>query len=188
MCLGGLVSYFVPNQTDITKQDAYWYALGIVFSSAYGIVTFHPFILFVFNTSAKLRLGCTGLVYRKSLRLSKASIDDGLTGKVINILSNDLAKFDIGLAFLMDVWKGPLEALVFGVFIYYEIGASGIIGMLFLASFIPLQGEHLEFDFISKLNRIIRIYLLIRNSSFSLDWQEISPIADENYQTDRFPC
>lgn len=144
LCLGGLVSYFVPNQTDITIQDAYWYAFGIVFASIAMVITFHPMILYIFKTAAKIRVGCSGLIYRKSLRLSKSSTEDGLNGKVINLLSNDLSKFDIGLAFIHDIWKGPIEMLVFGVVIYIEIGISAIIGMAFLASFIPLQGIYCE--------------------------------------------
>lgn len=71
----------------------------------------------------------------------KSSAEEGQNGKIINLLSNDLAKFDIGLAFLHDVWKGPLEALTFFVVIYMEIGMSAVAGMAFLASFIPLQGK-----------------------------------------------
>lgn len=142
LCLGGLVSYFVPNQTEYTINDAYWCAGGIVLSSATMIVSFHPTILYIFKLAAKVRVGCTGLIYRKALRLSKSTTEDGISGKVINLISNDLAKFDIGFAFIHDVWKGPLESIVFGCVIYREIGISAVIGMAFLASFIPLQGEN----------------------------------------------
>lgn len=88
----------------------------------------------------RARVASSGLLYRKALRLSKSSNEDGLSGQIINILSNDLTKFDIGLSFVHDVWKGPLEFLTFFVVIYWEIGVSAVIGMIFLASFIPLQG------------------------------------------------
>lgn len=140
LCLGGLVAYFVPNQTEISSNDAYVYASGIVFTTAFMVITFHPFILYIFKIACKLRLGCGGLIYRKSLRLSKSTTEDGINSKVINLLSNDLSKFDIGLAFFHDIWKGPIEALVFGIVIYIEIGISAVVGMAFLASFIPLQG------------------------------------------------
>lgn len=47
-------------------------------------------------------LGCSGLVYSKSVRLLKSAAEEGQNGTIINLLSNDLAKFDIGLAFLHD--------------------------------------------------------------------------------------
>jgi ATP-binding cassette, subfamily C (CFTR/MRP), member 4 len=77
----------------------------------------------------------------QALRLSKSVSNDGVGGKIVNLLSNDVGRFDIALAFLHDLWKGPLEALLLGYFIYREIGVAGIIGMAFLLSFIPLQGK-----------------------------------------------
>lgn len=65
LCLGGLVTYFVPGQTHIPKSDAYLFASGIVFSSAVTILIFHPFFLYIFEMAAKVRLGCSGLIYRK---------------------------------------------------------------------------------------------------------------------------
>lgn len=143
ICLGGLVSYYAQtNRTDITLTDAYWYASGIVLSAAGSIVSYHPFNLYMLKTSCKVRVACSGLIYEKALRLLKSSTEEGQTGKIINLLSSDLAKFDIGLSFLHDIWKGPVQALIISVVIYMEIGISAVVGMAFLVSFIPVQGKH----------------------------------------------
>lgn len=97
------------------------------------------------------------------MSLPKSAVSEGLNGKVINLLSNDLARFEIALAFFHDIWKGPMEALLFTYFIYQEIGAGAIIGIAFLLSFIPLQG----------MNPYIYIFLFITNFfdlCFSLYW------------------
>lgn len=73
------------------------------------------------------------------LRLLKSSSEDGQNGQIINLLSSDLLKFEYALGLLHEVWKGPMQVLLFLVVIYYEIGASGIVGIAFIASFIPLQ-------------------------------------------------
>lgn len=57
-------------------------------------------------------------------------------------MSNDVAKFDTAVGFVQDIWKGPIELLVLGFFIYREIGFAGLIGIAFLLSFIPLQGMY----------------------------------------------
>lgn len=143
ICLGGFVAYFAQTEaTDITLNDAYWYASGIVLSSAYMIITFNPFILYQFKTACKVRVACSGLIYQKSLRLLKSSTEEGQSGKIINLLSNDLAKFDLGMTFLNDLWKGPLQAIAFFVVIYMEIGIASVVGMAFLFSFVPLQGNN----------------------------------------------
>lgn len=56
-------------------------------------------------------------------------------------MSNDVAKFDTATGFVHDIWKGPIELVVLGWFIYREIGVAGLIGIAFLLSFIPLQGK-----------------------------------------------
>lgn len=73
------------------------------------------------------------------LRMSKSCQVDGLQGRVINLLTNDLGKFDFALAFLHDLWKGPLEVFLLGYLSYREIGYAGIVGILFILSFIPIQ-------------------------------------------------
>ncbi|XP_037050747.1 multidrug resistance-associated protein 4-like isoform X2 [Bradysia coprophila] len=140
ICLGGLVTYFAQNNpTDTMLYDSYMYATGIVLSTAVLIVSYHPFNLYMLKTSCKVRLACSGLIYEKALRLLKSSTEEGQTGKIINLMSSDLAKFDIGFSFLHDIWKGPLQALIVSVVIYMEIGISAVVGMAFLVSFIPLQ-------------------------------------------------
>lgn len=143
LCLGGFVAYFAQSEKEnaISRSEAYWYATGIVLSMAFLVFGFHPTILYIFRSSCKLRLACSGLLYRKALRLTKSSAESGLNGKIINLLSNDISKLDLCFGFLHDVWKGPVEAITFFIIIYYEIGISAVIGMAFLASFIPLQGK-----------------------------------------------
>lgn len=140
--MGGFISYFAQIEGfEVTRIDAYWYATGIVLSTAFTLLTAHPFTLFVIKMSCKVRVACSGLIYQKTLRLTKSLADDGENGKIINLLTNDLDKIDMALLVLHDVAKGPLEALVFFIVVYIEIGVSAVVGMVFLVSFVPLQGK-----------------------------------------------
>lgn len=141
ICLGGFVSYFAQTDGKITRQHAYMYASGIVFAIAITVLTYHPFILRIYKTCCKVRVACSGLIYKKMLRLSKSSSEEGQNGQIINLLSNDLAKFDIGFAVIHETWKGPLETIAYFVVIYMEIGMSAVYGMAFLVCFVPLQGN-----------------------------------------------
>ncbi|KAI8123085.1 putative multidrug resistance-associated protein lethal(2)03659 [Lucilia cuprina] len=137
--LGGLVAYFANGQTAISERSAYLFAGGIVLCSIVPVLTFHPFIFYIFQVGTKIRLALSGLIYRKCLQISKSASNDGLRGRAINILSNDLGRFDVALCFLHDIWKGPIESLVIGYLMYREIGMSAVIGVAFMLSFIPLQ-------------------------------------------------
>ncbi|KAM7360228.1 red dog mine isoform 2-T2 [Cochliomyia hominivorax] len=137
--LGGLVAYFANGQNAISEQNAYLFAGGIVLCSIVPVLTFHPFIFYIFQVGTKIRLALSGLIYRKCLQISKSASNDGLRGRAINILSNDLGRFDVALCFLHDIWKGPIESLIIGYLMYREIGMSAVIGVAFMLSFIPLQ-------------------------------------------------
>lgn len=63
---------------------------------------------------------------------------------MINLMTCDASKFDYVLAYIVDIWRGPLEACVFGYFIYHEIGYFGFIGIGLIISFIPVEGKNRE--------------------------------------------
>lgn len=87
----------------------------------------------------KLRAGLTGLLYRKALRLSKSAISDGVAGQLINLMTNDIEKFDF-VFWIHELWKGPLGTIILGYFVYLEVGVAAIVGLVFLLSMMPLQG------------------------------------------------
>lgn len=66
---------------------------------------------------------------------------DGLNGQVINLMSNDVARFDQTIAYLHDLVKGPIELMLMGYFIYREISFYGLIGVGFLLCVIPIQSK-----------------------------------------------
>lgn len=134
--------YFVPGQTNVTKAEAYYYALGIVLTALFNGLFFHPFIFYIIESGIKFRLGCSALVYKKVLRLSKSTSFTGMNGQVINLLTNDVSKFETMFCYMHDIVKGPVEILCMGYIIYLEIGWSGLIGIAFMCLFIPIQCEY----------------------------------------------
>lgn len=80
-------------------------------------------------------------------------------------MSNDVARFDVTMGFVHDLWKGPIELGVLGYFIYREIGFYGWIGIGFLLCFIPLQSE------LNKMNFISSSYCQIGKFTVSFIWR-----------------
>lgn len=59
----------------------------------------------------------------------------------MNLLSNDVNRFDMVLAYMNYLWIGPLGVIVATYFLYQEIGLSPtLIGTTTIIMFIPLQG------------------------------------------------
>ncbi|KAL7737810.1 hypothetical protein ACLKA6_006196 [Drosophila palustris] len=141
LLLGGLISTFVEkskDQTTVINKSAYLYAMGIVLCSLINSLVFHPFMFYVFAVGTKIRLACAGLIYRKCLRAA-VNAGEGLGALAISVMSIDLPQFDLTFYFFHDLWKGPVEAVIFGYIMYTLIGWAAIVGIVFIVLLIPLQ-------------------------------------------------
>ncbi|XP_055536688.1 probable multidrug resistance-associated protein lethal(2)03659 [Wyeomyia smithii] len=138
--LGLVVSYFSANQTDVSRQEAWLYAAGMIICSLVPAFTFHPYYLFMFEIGTKIRVACSCLIYKKSLKLTKSvAASDGLNGKIINLLSSDVGTIDDIFYSLHDLWKPLLECALITFLVYQVLGYSGLLGMVLILSVIPFQ-------------------------------------------------
>ncbi|CAG9825399.1 unnamed protein product [Phaedon cochleariae] len=137
--LGQLIRFYEPNQTTITLQQAYIYAAGIVLVSLMYVLVSHSFYLSLQHLGMKLRIACCSLIYRKTLKLSKRALVNTTIGQMINLLSNDVNRFDNGFKYFHYLWAAPLETLVIMYILYRESDITGLAGFSILVIFIPLQ-------------------------------------------------
>ncbi|KAL8189884.1 UNVERIFIED_CONTAM: Multidrug resistance-associated protein 4 [Gekko kuhli] len=75
----------------------------------------------------------------EALRLSNTAMTKTTTGQIVNLLSNDVNKFDQVTIFLHFLWAGPLQAVAVTVLLWLEIGPSCLAGMAVLIILLPLQ-------------------------------------------------
>lgn len=80
------------------------------------------------------------LYFTKALRLSKTALGEITIGQVVNLLSNDVNRFDTVVIFINYLWSGPLQTMLITYFLWQEIGLSSIIGIAILLTAIPIQG------------------------------------------------
>ena len=58
------MQYF-QEDSQVTKEEAYLYGLGIVLMSAFYTFTHHPYFFGVMHTGSRIRIACCALLYRK---------------------------------------------------------------------------------------------------------------------------
>ncbi|XP_033637557.1 multidrug resistance-associated protein 4-like [Asterias rubens] len=135
--LSRLVLYF---STDIISPlEAYLCAAGISLS-AFGILMCHHIAFFGFGrVGMRVRVACSSLIYRKSLRLSHLALGETTIGQLVNILSNDVNRFDLAFNFLHYLWIGPIQLAVVTVLMWWQIGPSCLAGLSILLLLSPLQ-------------------------------------------------
>lgn len=137
--LGRLIRFFNPG-SDITKEEAYGYAAAVILCSAFNIFVIHPYMMAILHMGMKIRVACCSLIYRKALKLSKTALGETTAGQIVNLLSNDVNRFDVAVIFVHYLWLGPLETIIVAYFLWNIVGVSALIGVASLLLFIPLQG------------------------------------------------
>ncbi len=60
----------------------------------------HPYYLNACRYGMRLRVACSGLIYRKALKLSLKSLDSKSSGDIINLLSSDTTHIEYGAYYL----------------------------------------------------------------------------------------
>jgi len=78
----------------------------------------------------------------KALRLKVNGLDQTSNGQILNLISNDVNRFDTSIVCLPFLWIGPIEAAVVTYFMWQEVSVSSLLGVATLVMFIPLQCKY----------------------------------------------
>ncbi|XP_054272885.1 probable multidrug resistance-associated protein lethal(2)03659 [Macrosteles quadrilineatus] len=138
--LGKMIEYFTQDGGGtVSKDEAYFYAGGVVMCSALSVFIMHPYMFSMMHIGMKMRVASCSLIYRKALRLNKTALGQTTVGQVVNLLSNDVSRFDMCTIFLHYLWVGPLETIVMLYFLWDFAGPASVFGVFVLLALIPLQ-------------------------------------------------
>ncbi|CAG9768692.1 unnamed protein product [Ceutorhynchus assimilis] len=138
LLLNQLLNYYDPDTT-MTKTEAYYYAFGLA-GCAFVSATFqHTYMLNNFHLGMKIRVATSTLIYRKALKLSKSALAETTVGQMVNLISNDVGRFEMATNHIHNLWLAPLETLVALGLLYYFVGPTGLIGVGLMVMFVPFQ-------------------------------------------------
>lgn len=138
------MDFYVPHQTSITIHQAYAYAASIVFTCFLYVMIGHSQILSLQHLGMKIRIACCSLIYRKTLKLSKKALRKTTIGQMINLLSNDVNRFDNCFKQFHQLWAAPLESIIVMYLLLKMVGLTSLTGYTLFVLFIPLQSRYLN--------------------------------------------
>lgn len=141
LLLSQLLKYYEPGQTELTRNDAFMYSGLIVIMSFMNVLCIHRYMFCVVHLGMKLRVAACSLIYRKALKLSKSALAETTVGQMVNLLSNDVSRFDFAMIHFHTLWLAPIETVVVMFLVYTYVGPTGLVGTLFLLLFIPFQSK-----------------------------------------------
>eukprot|EP00058_Branchiostoma_floridae_P007841 XP_002593329.1 hypothetical protein BRAFLDRAFT_119583 [Branchiostoma floridae] len=135
-----LLGYFAPEST-VTTTQAYMYALIISVCAFTVSLCQHPYMYLQQAIGWKMRVACCGLVYRKALKLNHAALGKSNTGQIVNLMSNDVSKFDLVFQFSNYVWIAPLAIIVVTTLLYRDLGPPSLAGFGYIIFHLAISGR-----------------------------------------------
>lgn len=124
----------------VSDQKAIIAAVILIISSFVFAFSRHPAFVLCLRVANNVRSALTVMIYRKVLKLSKSSFEQTDIGQILNILANDLNRFeDVGWQ-LPYILIGPTMSVVVVYISYKYLGVACVGGLVILILFIPFQG------------------------------------------------
>ncbi|XP_043488596.1 ATP-binding cassette sub-family C member 4-like [Polistes fuscatus] len=154
--LGLLIWHFDPRATS-TVTEAYLYATAVVVLITLTALIHHHTQLGSMEIGMRMRVACSSLVYRKILRLSQGTTSTTTSGQIINLLSNDVSRFEQLFIYLHYIWIMPLQGALIAFLIWESVGIASLAGVFLITiQTIPVQG------YMSKWTASLRLKIAVR--------------------------
>ncbi|KAJ3656117.1 hypothetical protein Zmor_015215 [Zophobas morio] len=90
----------------------------------------------------KIRVACSSLVYRKSLRLSKSALDETNIGQIVNLLTTDMQQMNPLARALCSVCISPFQTAIVLYLLYDYCGPTALVGIVLIITLTPFQMYH----------------------------------------------
>ncbi|XP_050309256.1 ATP-binding cassette sub-family C member 4-like [Anthonomus grandis grandis] len=139
LVLGQLLDFFRVG-SHLTRTDALWYAGAMSLCTFLLALLNNQYIMNAFHYGMRVRAASCALIYRKALRLSKTALGETASGKIVNLLSNDVSRFDLVTIFIHHMWVSPLTTIIILYFMWVDAGWAGILGIVTVFVVVPIQG------------------------------------------------
>jgi ATP-binding cassette subfamily C (CFTR/MRP) protein 4 len=144
LILAKLINWFSSSSAD---WEAYSYCAALTVTVGSHAILRHRQFFSVMRMGLQVKVAVTTAVYRKILKLSVAHTSS--TGRITNLIVNDVQKFEDAAIWLHFVWydlpdllmlrSAPIELLLTWYFIYSFIGLASLAPLLTLIFLFPLQ-------------------------------------------------
>ncbi|CAB4055240.1 ABCC4 [Lepeophtheirus salmonis] len=122
-----IIGYFSSGGTVMSEDELYFWS-GILVGAGVIFVLFDQRYWYLsLKTGMQLRIAASAIIYRKALTLSKASLGRSSIGQMVNLLSNDVNRFDNSTVFLQYLWAVAGGALLIFFHIFSNLYGKNVL-------------------------------------------------------------
>ncbi|KAJ8713564.1 hypothetical protein PYW07_013934 [Mythimna separata] len=127
------IDYFSKEKTPESYRDAHIYNILMNLLSALSALMLNHTNLAQGRVGMRIRIACCSLMYRKILKLNRAGLSKTEPGQVINLMSNDVNRFDLVTLFLNYLWITPIVVPVVCYLVWQHVGIATLAALLVVA-------------------------------------------------------
>uniref|UniRef100_A0A663F356 Cystic fibrosis transmembrane conductance regulator n=1 Tax=Aquila chrysaetos chrysaetos TaxID=223781 RepID=A0A663F356_AQUCH len=165
LLLGRIIASYDPDNSD-ERSIAYYLGIGLCLLFLVRTLLIHPAIFGLHHIGMQMRIAMFSLIYKKILKLSSRVLDKISTGQLVSLLSNNLNKFDEGLALAHFVWIAPLQVALLMGLLWDMLEASAFSGLAFLIVLAFFQKDERASETELKLTRKAAYVRYFNSSAF----------------------
>lgn len=121
------------------------YASVLVGASFFRTVIYHRENLQLSALGMKIRIACSYVIYNKLFRIEKATLEKETVGKVVNLISNDVNRFNSLCQFAHYIWISPIKIIVISCYLDLSLSHSALAGVGIIIVCILLQSKSLKY-------------------------------------------
>ncbi|XP_060849436.1 ATP-binding cassette sub-family C member 4-like isoform X2 [Rhopalosiphum padi] len=136
--VGKIISHFETKNTKNQFNIVVYYAVGLIIACSLKTFSSNSYNMMSSHLAMKMRVATCDLIYNKALRLKTNSLET-TTGRIVNLMSNDVIRFDLTIVYIGYIFIGPIETIMVTYFLWKEVGVASILGVATFIIFIPLQ-------------------------------------------------
>jgi ATP-binding cassette subfamily C (CFTR/MRP) protein 4 len=137
-----LLNYFTPHQSSITKEEGVFDGLIITLTFFLRALSLNIFFLKLTSLGMEFRIACSSLIYRKLLKMKTTTIQKISLGQIVNLLSNDVERFDKAVTSWNFLWIGPLKTIIAAYYLFVTYGYTSIVGILVSVLCLIIQRQY----------------------------------------------
>ena len=119
--------------------EALEYGLILFLGLVVNTFLYAPFNLFNSFTGMKIRIAFSGLIYKKVFKFNMSGKESEAPGRIMNLITNDVAKFENMFLQLPFLIVAPLQTIFFVVAFARLVHVHFLVGISVMVLFIPIQ-------------------------------------------------
>ncbi|KAL4705012.1 hypothetical protein ACJJTC_009800 [Scirpophaga incertulas] len=119
--LAKFIAYFAGEKTPAAYSTAHIYNFCMNFLSILTAIMLNHLHLAQGCIGMRVRIASCSIMYRKILKLDRIGMGKTETGQVINIMSNDVNRFDLVALFLNYIWVMPIVVPVVSYLVWQHV-------------------------------------------------------------------